>query len=100
MPLNDLVSLSLKGLSELDLTPITTWRECQALYKPLVKNDDDLLKMDPVDVLTAFEDHVMSMDSQQRQNRNSKIRAIRRQERIQRDAFATLLAELKASNSR
>ncbi|KAJ3262296.1 PRP40 pre-mRNA processing factor 40 [Boothiomyces macroporosus] len=84
-----------KLLQNLPITPVTTWKECQELYKEAFEQDPELKEMDPMDIIIAFEDYVLTLDSQARQNRNYKIRAIRRQERKEREAYLQLLKELK-----
>jgi FF domain len=51
--------------------------------------------MDPLDILIAFEDHVLALDSQFRQAMNSKKRTAHRHERHIRDGFRSLLKEYK-----
>ncbi|KAJ3276768.1 PRP40 pre-mRNA processing factor 40 [Terramyces sp. JEL0728] len=82
-------------LQNLPITAVTTWKECQEMYKEAFEQDQELKEMDPMDIIIAFEDYVLTLDSQARQNRNYKIRAIRRQERKEREAYHELLRELK-----
>lgn len=86
-------------LATLDIQPSTTWKETQALYASAFEKDDDLKLMDGVDVLICFEDFIMTLDSQKRQERGVTARAARRTERKHRDAFIALLHELRKSGT-
>lgn len=51
-----------------------------------------------MDMLTSFEDYVMTLDSQFKNSRNQELKAAKRMERVHREEFIQLLNELKASN--
>jgi pre-mRNA-processing factor 40 len=82
-------------LPTLGISPTTTWKECQELYKSYFEKDLELQKMEKMDILIAFEDYVISLDNIRRQNRNARLKAQRRNERFQRDEFNSLLIELQ-----
>ncbi|KAI8902071.1 hypothetical protein BC833DRAFT_574955 [Globomyces pollinis-pini] len=86
-------------LAQLPITATTTWKDCQKLYAPAFEKDSQLAQMDPMDCIISFEDHVMLLDSQFRQQRNAKLRVIRREERRQREGFRELLKELKSTST-
>jgi pre-mRNA-processing factor 40 len=82
-------------LRSLNVSPATTWKECQELVQPYFGRDEDLKKMEKMDMLIAFEDFIITMDSQWRQTRTARLKGERRKERLHRDRFRDLLFELK-----
>ena len=88
-------------LKSLPLTHLSTWKETLDMIKsyPTYQDDEYLQAMDPLDMLTCFEDHIMKLDSEIRQNRSTRIRALRRKERQNRDEFQALLLEMKNERS-
>jgi hypothetical protein len=72
-----------------------SFSDAQKIFKahPLFASDPQLSKTDPIDILITFEDFVLSLDSQFRQSRNSRIVESRRKERQVRDGFRDLLKE-------
>jgi pre-mRNA-processing factor 40 len=82
-------------LRNLNLSPGTTWKECQELVQPRFEEDGNLKKMEKMDMLIAFEDYIITLDNQWRQARTARLKAERRKERVQRDQFRDLLFELK-----
>jgi pre-mRNA-processing factor 40 len=81
----------------LSVSAATSWKEFQNLYSthPLFTNDQEFSKMDVFDILVAFEDHILTLDSQFRQERQLRLKEQRRTERIIRDAYKDLLREAK-----
>ncbi|TPX58374.1 hypothetical protein PhCBS80983_g03167 [Powellomyces hirtus] len=82
------------------ITVETTWGQVQELYKaqPEYRADRKLQAMEPIDFLLTFEHHINDLVAKFRQKREAEQRSKRRQERIKRDAFRALLAELKADD--
>ncbi|KAK6093926.1 U1 snRNP protein [Batrachochytrium dendrobatidis] len=85
--------------NELPITYKTTWKEAQAIMSEHggFRADADLNAMEPVDILTVFEDHVITLDTAARHDRDTWQRAIRRKERKIRDDVRALLDELCSS---
>ncbi|KAI9846089.1 MAG: hypothetical protein M1837_004345 [Sclerophora amabilis] len=92
--MDELVSI----LKALDLEPYTRWSEAQGLIQSTERfqGDDKFKILSKSDLLTAFENHIKSLervfnDARQRE-KNSRVR----RERQHRDNFASLLKDLKA----
>ena len=84
----------LKRLDE-KITPASTWKEAQAVFLPIIKEDETLKEIDMMDALIWFEDHISTLDSSIRQDVQNRIWALRRTERKAREKFTELLVELK-----
>ncbi|KAJ3300642.1 PRP40 pre-mRNA processing factor 40 [Kappamyces sp. JEL0829] len=85
-----------KLLDSFGLTPGSTWRETHSLLEEHFEGPE-LKGMDRMDAIVAFEDYIATMDSSLRQARSAKFRAMKRQERKDREGFCELLRELKSS---
>ena len=93
--MDELVSI-LKGL---DLEPYTRWSEAHSIIQSHERfsTDDKFQTLSKSDILTAFENHIKSLErtfNDERQ-RDKTIKA--RKERHNRDRFLDLLQELKAA---
>ncbi|KAI0128055.1 hypothetical protein F4776DRAFT_629068 [Hypoxylon sp. NC0597] len=84
-------------LPKLNLEPYTRWSEAQNILKATApfQNDEKYKALNNFDILTAFQNHIKSLErsfNETRQNqRNKKLRV----ERKRRDAFIELLQELR-----
>lgn len=84
-------------LPKLGLEPYTRWSEAQNILKATApfQNDEKYKALTNFDILTAFQNHIKSLErsfNETRQNqRNKKLRV----ERKRRDAFIDLLQELR-----
>lgn len=82
---------------KLNLEPYTRWSEAQKILKNTApfQHDDKYKTLNNFDILTAFQNHIKSLErsfNETRQNqRNKKLRV----ERKRRDAFIDLLQELR-----
>ena len=88
-----------KGAADTIISPSTTWKEAQALFLPIISQDENLKDMDMMDALIWFDDYVSTLDSSIRQERQARIRAIRRKERKDRELFVELLSELREAKA-
>lgn len=92
--MTDLIAI----LKALDLEPYTRWSEAQGMIQSneRIKNDAKFQTLSKSDVLTAFENHIKSLErafnDARQQQKNSKAR----RERQNRDQFINLLNELKS----
>ncbi|KAL9582461.1 MAG: hypothetical protein Q9203_005489, partial [Teloschistes exilis] len=93
--MDDLVFI-LKGL---DLEPYTRWAEADNMIRSDSKFQEDskFQTLSKSDILTAFENHIKSLErtfnDERQREKNSKVR----RERQSRDRFIDLLTELKAA---
>ncbi|OTA94260.1 hypothetical protein M434DRAFT_269069 [Hypoxylon sp. CO27-5] len=84
-------------LPKLNLEPYTRWSEAQNILKATApfQHDEKYKALNNFDILTAFQNHIKSLErsfNETRQNqRNKKLRV----ERKRRDAFIELLQELR-----
>ncbi|KAI1401576.1 hypothetical protein F4819DRAFT_457938 [Hypoxylon fuscum] len=84
-------------LPKLNLEPYTRWSEAQNILKATApfQNDEKYKALSNFDILTAFQNHIKSLErsfNETRQNqRNKKFRV----ERKRRDGFVNLLQELR-----
>ncbi|KAI1416980.1 hypothetical protein F5Y13DRAFT_153492 [Hypoxylon sp. FL1857] len=84
-------------LPKLNLEPYTRWSEAQNILKATApfQNDEKYKALNNFDILTAFQNHIKSLErsfNETRQNqKNKKLRV----ERKRRDAFIELLQELR-----
>ncbi|KAI9013299.1 hypothetical protein BC832DRAFT_549319 [Gaertneriomyces semiglobifer] len=85
--------LASEGLITLE----TTWSQAQELYQaqPEYRADRKLQSMEPIDFLLTFEAHMNGLVNKFNEKKDAERRAVKRQERKNRDAFRGLLAELK-----
>ena len=87
----------LKGL---DLGPYTRWSEAQGIIQsnPRFQGDHNFKALSKSDMLTAFENHIKSLEKTFNDTRQQKRNLKSRRERQNRDRFLSLLHELKKSN--
>ncbi|KAK4695559.1 pre-mRNA-processing factor 40, partial [Lecanoromycetidae sp. Uapishka_2] len=92
--MDDLVGL-LKGL---DLEPYTRWAEAQEVIESNEKftSDDKFKTLSKSDILTAFENHIKSLERTFNDERQREKNSKARRERQNRDRYLDLLKELKA----
>ena len=92
--MTDLVSI----LKALELEPYTRWSEAQGIIQSneRIKSDAKFQTLSKSDILTAFENHIKSLErafnDARQQQKNNKAR----RERQNRDRFITLLNELRS----
>lgn len=84
-----------KLLNTLNIDHTISFKDAQTAFKAhtLFSSDPQLSKMDLMDILITFQNHVLFLDSKFRQERNAKIQATKRSERKVRDGFRDLLKE-------
>ncbi|KAI9093766.1 hypothetical protein DFS34DRAFT_652327 [Phlyctochytrium arcticum] len=89
--------LTSEGLITLE----TTWEQVQTLYKaqPEYRADRKLQAMEPIDFLLTFVAHIGEICSKFQQKLDAEHRAVRRQERKNRDAFRETLLKLKENGT-
>ncbi|KAL9631516.1 MAG: hypothetical protein Q9204_004199, partial [Flavoplaca sp. TL-2023a] len=86
-------------LMGLDLEPYTRWAEADSMIRSDNKFQEDskFLTLSKSDILTAFENHIKSLErtfnDERQREKNSKVR----RERQNRDRFLDLLSELRAA---
>ncbi|EPS32195.1 hypothetical protein PDE_07155 [Penicillium oxalicum 114-2] len=92
--MNELMTI----LSSLNLEPYTRWSEAEAVIESneTVKTDDKFKALTKSDILTAFENHIKSLERAFNDARQQQKAIRARKERRNRDAFLDLLKELKA----
>lgn len=75
----------------------TRWSEAQKLLfkNPYFTKDIDLQNMDKEDALIVFEDHIRTLEKEHAEDMEKKKKWQRRQERKNREAFLSLLDELR-----
>ncbi len=93
--MDDLVGL-LKGL---DLEPYTRWAEAQEVIESNERftSDDKFKTLSKSDILTAFENHIKSLERTFNDERQREKNSKTRRERQNRDRYLDLLKELKAA---
>jgi pre-mRNA-processing factor 40 len=94
--MDELVDI-LKGL---DLEPYTRWSEAQGIIQSdqRFQGDEKFKSLSKSDILTAFENHIKSLEKTFNDARQLQKNMKARKERQTRDRYADLLQELKASN--
>lgn len=94
--MDELVDI-LKGL---DLEPYTRWSEAQGIIQsnPRFQGDQKFKSLTKSDMLTAFENHIKSLEKTFNDARQQEKNLKSRRERQNRDRFLGLLHELKNSN--
>lgn len=92
--MNDLVTI----MNSLNLEPYTRWSEAQAIIQSddRVQNDDKFKTLSKSDILTAFENHIKSLERAFNDARQQQKTAKARKERHAREQFIELLKELKS----
>ena len=85
-------------LKELDLEPYTRWSEAQEVIRSneSFQADDKFKTLSKSDILTAFEDHIKSLERSFNDERQREKNSKQRRERQNRDRFLDLLKELRA----
>ncbi|KAJ3088809.1 PRP40 pre-mRNA processing factor 40, partial [Quaeritorhiza haematococci] len=75
----------------------TTWKEVQTMYKshPTFVGDSQLQSMDPIDVLTVFEDYMKDVETEYKTVKEKERMSRYRQDRKNRDAFRALLEDMR-----
>ncbi len=86
-------------LKALDLEPYTRWSEAQEVIQEneRIKSDAKFNTLSKSDVLTAFENHIKSLERTFNDARQQQKASKARRERQNRDQFQQLLQELRAS---
>ena len=86
-------------LKALDLEPYTRWSEAQEVIESndTFKADDKFKTLSKSDILTAFENHIKSLERTFNDERQREKNLKQRRERQNRDRYLDLLRELKAA---
>ncbi|KAL6717897.1 U1 snRNP protein [Lecanora helva] len=86
-------------LRALDLEPYTRWSEAQEVIESneTFKADDKFKTLSKSDILTAFENHIKSLERTFNDERQREKNSKQRRERQCRDRYIDLLKELKAA---
>lgn len=84
-------------LNALELEPYTRWAEAQGIIQSneRVKNDDKFKALTKSDILTAFENHIKSLERTFNDTRQQQKAKKARRERKNREQFIELLEELR-----
>ncbi len=92
--MTDLVSI----LKALDLEPYTRWSEAQGVIQSneRIKTDAKFQTLSKSDILTAFENHIKSLERAFNDARQQQKNSRARKERQNRDHFIDLLNELRS----
>ncbi|TAQ88502.1 hypothetical protein B7494_g3198 [Chlorociboria aeruginascens] len=95
--MDELVEI-LKGL---DLEPYTRWSEAQGIIQSneRFQSDQKFKTLSKSDMLTAFENHIKSLEKTFNDARQQQKNQKSRRERQNRDRFLSLLHELKVNNN-
>ncbi|RAK95777.1 snoRNA-splicing protein PRP40 [Aspergillus ibericus CBS 121593] len=85
-------------LKSLNLEPYTRWSEAQAIIQSndKVQSDDKFKTLSKSDILTAFENHIKSLERAFNDARQQQKAAKARKERHAREQFIELLKELRS----
>ncbi|KKK23882.1 hypothetical protein P175DRAFT_0521671 [Aspergillus ochraceoroseus IBT 24754] len=85
-------------LKSLNLEPYTRWSEAHAIIQSneRVQNDDKFKSLSKSDILTAFENHIKSLERAFNDARQQQKAAKARKERHAREQFIELLKELRS----
>lgn len=85
-------------LNGLDLEPYTRWSEAQAVIESndKVQSDDKFKSLSKSDILTAFENHIKSLERTFNDARQEQKAIRARKERRAREQFVDLLKELRS----
>jgi pre-mRNA-processing factor 40 len=86
-------------LRALNLEPYTRWSEAQGIIQSdgRFQNDDKFRTLSKSDILTAFENHIKSLERTFNDARQQQKNLKARRERQNRDRYIELLKELKAA---
>ncbi|EAW07806.1 snoRNA-splicing protein PRP40 [Aspergillus clavatus NRRL 1] len=92
--LDELVNI----LNSLSLEPYTRWSEAQAIIQSndKIQSDDKFKSLSKSDILTAFENHIKSLERAFNDARQQQKAAKARKERRAREQYIELLKEMKA----
>jgi len=92
--ITDLVSI----LKSLDLEPYTRWSEAQRIIQSneRIQSEDNFKTLSKSDILTAFENHIKSLERAFNDERQQQKSNRARQERQNRDQYLDLLQEMRA----
>lgn len=92
------VTVILRSLS-LDLAGSVKWRDAQSTLSrtPEWQNDSELQIVDPIDVLTIFEEEVKKAERESNDTRKRLAEEKRRRERKSREKFVVSLATLRVT---
>jgi pre-mRNA-processing factor 40 len=95
--MTDLVAI----LKALDLEPYTRWSEAQGIIQSneRIKNDAKFHTLSKSDILTAFENHIKSLERAFNDARQQQKNSRARRERQHRDQFIKLLNELRSQGT-
>jgi pre-mRNA-processing factor 40 len=87
-------------LKSLDLEPYTRWSEAQGIIQSnqRFQGDEKFKSLTKSDMLTAFENHIKSLEKTFNDARQEQKNQKSRRERQNRDRFLSLLQELKTNN--
>ena len=93
--MDELVSI----LKDLHLEPYTRWSEADGMIQAneTFQGDDKFQTLSKSDILTAFENHVKSLERTFNDERQREKQSRVRRERLNRDRFLALLNELRAA---
>ncbi|KAL1985767.1 hypothetical protein VTN96DRAFT_7389 [Rasamsonia emersonii] len=85
-------------LKAMNLEPYTRWSEVQGVLESneRIKNDDKFKTLSKSDILTAFENHIKSLERAFNDARQQQKAAKARRERHNREQFIELLKELRS----
>jgi pre-mRNA-processing factor 40 len=84
-------------LQHIDIQPSTRWSEAQAMIQsaPPFNHDEKYRSLSRYDMLTAFQNHLRTLERKFNESRQDEKAKKQRKERQARDAFADLLNDLK-----
>ncbi|PGH15550.1 hypothetical protein AJ79_02332 [Helicocarpus griseus UAMH5409] len=84
-------------LKALDLEPYTRWSEAQGIIQSndRIKNDDKFKALTKSDILTAFENHIKSLERTFNETRQQQKTNKARRERKNREQYIELLQEMR-----
>jgi pre-mRNA-processing factor 40 len=87
-------------LNALDLEPYTRWSEAQGIIQAneRIQSDDKFKTLSKSDILTAFENHIKSLERTFNDARQQHKASKARRERQNRDQFQQCLQELRAND--
>jgi pre-mRNA-processing factor 40 len=87
-------------LPKLNLEPYTRWSEAQGMLKSTApfQNEEKYKALSDLDILTAFQNHIKSLERTFNETRQAQRNKKFRFERKNRDAFVALLQELRKAS--
>ncbi|KAI1819973.1 hypothetical protein F4861DRAFT_524857 [Xylaria intraflava] len=88
-------------LPKLNLEPYTRWSEAQGILKATApfQNDEKYTTLSDSDILTAFQNHIKSLERTFNETRQAQRNKKFRVERKNRDAFVKLLQDLRKTGA-